>query len=344
MKTLRKRTVLFLSLSAGALVLLQPGSARALPHGNEWTTAMVKMEMWTTAGVPSVDIYVDTVDGRVVLSGKVETQAEREAAEKVANTIEGVIEVRNLLQVVPARIEKSVARDDKAIEEGVKKAFSSERALAGSRIAIGSVSHGLVLLTGDAATFSEHLFAVETARLVKGVRSVATQVKGPQGLSEDEIVEGEAMRVGRDIYITTAVKLRLFADRSVPALDIKVDTRNGMVVLFGTVPTAAAKSSADRIARKVKGVDRVINDLQVVAAEDRRIVDAKDDFVELAVGKALKAREELSDVSISVKKSVVRLTGSVASVPAKLRATLIAGATSGVRSVENDVQVKRRKQ
>jgi osmotically-inducible protein OsmY len=43
------------------------------------------------------------------------------------------------------------------------------------------------------------------------------------------------------MWITSATKMRLLADPRTPALDINVDTRAGIVTLFGIVPTQLAQ-------------------------------------------------------------------------------------------------------
>ena len=39
-----------------------------------------------------------------------------------------------------------------------------------------------------------------------------------------------------DMWITSAAKVRLIADDQTPATEINVDTRNGVVTIFGIVP------------------------------------------------------------------------------------------------------------
>ena len=72
-----------------------------------------------------------------------------------------------------------------------------------------------------------------------------------------------------------------------PALDINVDTRAGVVTLFGIVPTQDAKAAAADDARKVSGVTRVENELQVVASAKQAAVKVRDEELEGAVKKAL---------------------------------------------------------
>ena len=60
------------------------------------------------------------------------------------------------------------------------------------------------------------------------------------------------------------------ADKSLHALDIKVETLNGVVTLSGSVGTAKQAEHAARRAHEVKGVKQVINDIQVDAAKAKK--------------------------------------------------------------------------
>jgi len=76
---------------------------------------------------------------------------------------------------------------------------------------------------------------------------------------------GESM--GRNIddaTITTEVKSKLAAESAASLTRVSVDTNNGTVALTGNVPTAADRTRAEDIARRVKGVQKVTNDLQVM--------------------------------------------------------------------------------
>lgn len=66
-----------------------------------------------------------------------------------------------------------------------------------------------------------------------------------------------------DAEITASVKTRLAADPDVAALNIDVDTLEGVVTLSGRVESAAEKSEAERVARGTDGVRRVNNNLLV---------------------------------------------------------------------------------
>ncbi|HWO41679.1 MAG TPA: BON domain-containing protein [Candidatus Eisenbacteria bacterium] len=66
-----------------------------------------------------------------------------------------------------------------------------------------------------------------------------------------------------DAAITASVKSTLAADRAATLTRVDVDTNNGVVSLNGVVETAEQKTRAEQLARRVDGVKRVINNLQV---------------------------------------------------------------------------------
>ena len=66
-----------------------------------------------------------------------------------------------------------------------------------------------------------------------------------------------------DAEITAKVNAGLAADKDLSAIKINVDTKDGIVTLNGPVPNAAAKSRASDIARNVKDVKSVDNQLNV---------------------------------------------------------------------------------
>ena len=69
-----------------------------------------------------------------------------------------------------------------------------------------------------------------------------------------------------DSGITAAVKAKLAAEKLSTLTRIDVDTNQGVVALTGTVQTEALKVRAEQIARQVKGVRDVVNNLRIQAA------------------------------------------------------------------------------
>jgi osmotically-inducible protein OsmY len=67
-----------------------------------------------------------------------------------------------------------------------------------------------------------------------------------------------------DGTLTTYVKTALAGERVNTLTRVGVETNNGIVVLTGEVETATEKSRAGTVASQVKGVKRVVNNLQVI--------------------------------------------------------------------------------
>lgn len=68
-----------------------------------------------------------------------------------------------------------------------------------------------------------------------------------------------------DATITAKVNASLAADKDLSAIKIDVDTQNGVVTLSGPAPSATARERASELARGVKGVNSVNNQLTVKA-------------------------------------------------------------------------------
>jgi len=70
-----------------------------------------------------------------------------------------------------------------------------------------------------------------------------------------------------DAVLTTKVKAAIVAEKDLSALDIAVETTEGVVQLTGTVATAAQADLAARVTRDVKGVKQVKNLVKVDATK-----------------------------------------------------------------------------
>jgi len=324
-----------------------------------WITTKTKLDLLTTDGVSGTAINVDTTDGNVVLHGKVKSDIEKSKAESVAKSIEGVKSVKNLLQVVPTSSEKMVDKKDSDLKTAAEKSLKAEKETGD--IAIASVNNGVVLLSGKADTIEEHLRAVRAVARTPGVKRVASEVTTPDDkliaatsttASASPVVatkdntkekmrhEGHKMGEGTsDRKITADAKIRLMADSKVPALDINVDTDDGVVTLFGAVPSAEAKMAAQADVRKIAGVKGVKDELQIVPAGDKKVIAAKDDDIEKSVKGAFTNMKDFEKISVNAKNGVVRLSGEVPHTADELKAATIARSQPGVRAVEEDLKV-----
>jgi osmotically-inducible protein OsmY len=313
-------------------------------------TSKVKMELITADGLEGLDplrINVDTLDGVVTLHGQVESAAAKTKAEQEARSVKGVKDVRDMLAVVPKSAKDQVAQTDDQIQQRVETVLENDASLKNSSIKVESVNNGIVILSGKADTLSSHHRALADARSVPGVRKVASEIKSPDQLADKEIYSEEpataaAKNSASDTWVTTKVKAKLMTEPGLSPLAVNVDTRDGIVTLFGAVETESEKSAAARSAKTIDGVKSVQNDLQVVPSVAAKRVEARDDQVQSAVKKRIEERQALKDddIKIEVKNGVVRLTGTVDAFSERMTALTVARSTEGVKSVIDDLQIK----
>ena len=89
------------------------GRAEERNMSDSWITAKTKIALFADSRVKGSDINVATTDGAVIIRGKVDTDAAKQAAEGIAKGIEGAKTVKNDLQVVaPTKREAVDDKDD----------------------------------------------------------------------------------------------------------------------------------------------------------------------------------------------------------------------------------------
>jgi hyperosmotically inducible periplasmic protein len=69
--------------------------------------------------------------------------------------------------------------------------------------------------------------------------------------------------IASDSWITTKVKSDLAVEKDVSATHIQVDTYEGVVTLSGTAASQAEADKAVSVARDIKGVKSVVNNIQI---------------------------------------------------------------------------------
>jgi len=335
-----------------ALALSLPIAAEAASRPDSWITMKAKTALYLAEDVQGTSVNVDTINGRVSLFGKVRSEKEKANAAAEVRKIEGVVDVKNYLQVVAPANDTKVQRADDAIKSDVAAALKADATLDNSSISVKSVNKGVVLLSGKASSWNDNVRALHITSGKPGVVRIVSEIDvrdevadGDFRLDENAKPDAAKQNVGghmSDLWITSAAKMKLAADSRTPATEINVDTVDGTVTLFGMVPTPESKSAAQEVVQSVSGVKRVENKLEVVTAQRQDMVQARDDEVQTNVKKALKDRGDQDNASIGVEVSngVVRLTGKVPSWERSLSAVYSARSVQGVRSVRNDMTVE----
>ena len=120
-------------------------------------------------------------------------------------------------------------------------------------------------------------------------------------------------------------------------------SNRGVVQLNGFVDTAASKERATEVARKQKGVTAVRNNL-TVKTTDRSSDQVVDDSAITAKVKSALAgdpRTKAHQINIETHDGVVQLSGFVDNSEAKSTAEELARAVDDVKSVDNELDVKK---
>jgi osmotically-inducible protein OsmY len=157
-------------------LLFTAAHVRAADSPDAWLTAKAKVALMTTEGIRTSHLNVDTVKGVVTLHGQVPAADQKEKAAEVVKKLDGVKEVKNLLQVVPGAERKEVKRSDDEIKKELDAQWKSHKALQDSGIKVQSVNDGVVLLAGNTKSHAAYVESVEIADAVRGVKHVSSEV------------------------------------------------------------------------------------------------------------------------------------------------------------------------
>ena len=140
-----------------------------------------------------------------------------------------------------------------------------------------------------------------------------------------------------DSWITSKIKIALFADPRVEGHEVHVVTKGGVVTLRGRVDSAEAKAVAGDITKGSEHVKGVRNELQVIGSATRSELTASDKDITKNVQTRFSHDARLKSVNVDVNNGVVSLSGEVKNIDASAEASEVARAVAGVRSVKNDL-------
>jgi hyperosmotically inducible periplasmic protein len=144
-----------------------------------------------------------------------------------------------------------------------------------------------------------------------------------------------------DVGIASSVKASLLSEKGVPSGDVNVEVYKGVVLLSGFVKTQAEKDAAGKVAKNVKHVVSVRNEIAVHPATS---MGTKLDDTML-VSKVKAALVDANDVksgqiNVEARGGIVQLGGFVTSEAMKGRAIGVAKAVTGVKRVDDALFVK----
>ena len=192
-----------------------------------------------------------------------------------------------------------------------------------------SIHDGGVVLTGEPGSAWAKMQVIEAVLEVEGVERVESDLQVPGPESAEALAKTVVERV------LTYHNYTVFDDVTFSTAD------DGVVTLAGRVTIARKKDEIEARIAQAKGVRELRSELQVlpVSPSDDRLRERlrRDIYGDLM----FEAFAEMVNppIHIIVEASRVTLTGAVRSNVEKVKAALIANATSGVMQVENRLQV-----
>ena len=203
-------------------------------------------------------IKVQSKDGVVTLTGTVAEESHKSLAQETVASLPGVKSVDNQLEI---KGERPAENSDGWIGTQVKLSLFYNRNVSGLNTQV-LVADGVVTLRGEAGSRAQKDLAGEYAKDVKGVKDVKNEmtiakIPGKPSKTMDEQID--------DASITAQVLMAFLTHHSTSAFKTGVKTNNGVVTLSGKTTNSAAKDMATKVAKAVKGVKRVINNMTIEA-------------------------------------------------------------------------------
>lgn len=210
------------------------------------------------------------------------------------------------------------ADNDTDIRMALSRELYGDEAVSGHNVDI-TVVQGVVTLDGEVDNLLAKDRAVEIARAIKGVRSVVDEV-------EVEAVDRKDGDIRSDVVTALAL------DPAADSYELTVSVSDGVVTLTGTVESWQEQELSLRVARGVRGVEDVVDNITVDYDAERLDREIRKD-IERRLETDVSVDEYLIDVE--VEDGEVSLSGTVGSAAEKWDAHACAW-VKGTESVDID--------
>lgn len=183
------------------------------------------------------------------------------------------------------------------------------------------------------------VFVVAAAFSVSGCVTAAIGTAASVGIyaAQDRTI-GEGID---DASASQQVKMRLMAADSVAFQEVDVEVANRNLLLSGTAPTAEHRQAAETIARSVRTVDHVYNEI-VIGEPSSFMRSAQDEFITAQIRARLTASPAVHAINVNIETfhGNVYLMGLARTQNELERAAEIASVVGGVRRVVSLMQVR----
>ena len=183
MKTFNKSIIAALVLGTTAM------GAQANSWENEskdaWIDGKAETVLLMNTNLNNFDINTDVKNGKVVLTGKVNSELDKELAEELVLSLDGVSDVDNSLTVVKSMDTKDKSKDmmddddndltDAKITTVITTRFLFDSEVGGTDIDVDT-DNGIVTLNGSVESEAEKQLAVKIAKNAEDVRDVVDKL------------------------------------------------------------------------------------------------------------------------------------------------------------------------
>lgn len=203
-------------------------------------------------------VKVKASEGAVTLSGTVRDPDLRTLAENTVRDLPGVVAVKNEIKISAEDVDK---KSDSWIAFKARATLLTKANISSSNTKL-DVKEGVVTLTGSAENEAQRELTEAYIKDIEGVKSVNNQIAVGRPASGETAERPMGEKID-DASISAQVKYALLTHRSTSALRTEVATRNGIVTLGGQATSSAEKDLVTKLARDVKGVQSVNNQMRV---------------------------------------------------------------------------------
>ncbi len=203
------------------------------------------------------NVKVKANDGIVTLTGTVQDKDDKALAADTVENLPGVTGVKNEIVIKASYPEKSDGW--MALKIRSRLLVKANVSAATTKVA---VQDGVATLSGTAENLAQKELTEIYAKDIDGVKSVQNDITIKSTSADKAAGEALGEKID-DASITSQVKLSLLSHKSTSMLKTKVTTNEGAITITGEAGSDAEKSLVTKLAKDVRGVKSVTNDMTV---------------------------------------------------------------------------------
>jgi len=203
-------------------------------------------------------VKVKASDGIVTLTGTVQDNDDKALAADTVENLPGVTAVKNEIKVKSDYPEKS----DAWMAFKIRSRLLVRANVSATSTKV-SATDGVVTLSGTADNVAQKELTEVYAKEIDGVKSVRNEIVVNEKVASNQAVGDTMGDKIDDASITSQVKYALLSHKATSAVKTKVTTEDGAITITGEAASDAEKSLVTKLAKDVRGVNSVNNNMTV---------------------------------------------------------------------------------